>query len=134
MHNKGKIKTMIISRKWTLINFTLSVIGSVSGYLAFEFGVAPRGRFEYTHLTGILPTFVPAAICLAILFFSKNFCSSCCKVNLPVVYKTGVDINDFSHIIDLQTGLEYGTTENNSTVSNAHQLKPIAPSEVEIGL
>ena len=55
-------------------------------------------------------------------------CSSCCKVNLPILYKTGVDINDFSKIIDLQTGQEYGDKE-----SNAHQLVPIASSVCEIG-
>ena len=35
VQNDGKIKTISISTKWTLINFTLSIIGSVSGYLAY---------------------------------------------------------------------------------------------------
>ena len=61
-------------------------------------------------------------------------CSSCCKVNLPILYKTGVDINDFSKIIDLQTEQDYGTNEEESKeMDGAHQLEAIASSEVEIG-
>ena len=116
MHNESKIKTMTISTKWTLINFILSIIGSAIGFYASDmytgkkiFSRNPKISFEEVAMTSFLPTFFPAAICLGLLFFSEKLCSSCCKVNLPIVYKTGVDINDFSHIIDLQTGLEYGT-------------------------
>ena len=42
-------------------------------------------------------------------------------------------MNDFSHIIDLQTGLEYGTNEDQETEPNAHQLEPITSSRLEIG-
>ena len=45
-----------------------------------------------------------------------------------------MDINDFSHIIDLQTGLDYGTNEDKETEPNAQQLLPIASADVEIGL
>ena len=120
VQNDGKIKTMTISTKWTLINFVLSIIGSVSGYLAYEIGVQGKSDIwclfvdcnkPFGSVSFFLPTFVPAAICLSLLFFSEKLCSSCCKVNLPILYKTGIDINDFSKIIDLQTGQEYGTNE-----------------------
>ena len=76
------------------------------------------------------------SISLVILLFSEKLCSSCCKVNLPIVYKTGVDINDFSHIIDLQTGQDYGKNEDeeiNATETEAktHQLESIASSVCE---
>ena len=129
VHNEGQIKAMAISTKWTWINFILSIIGSVSGYIANELGFKTTYRFHYFDiLLAFLPTFVPAAICLAILFCSKELCSSCCNVNLPIVYKTGVSINDFSHIIDLQTGLEYGVNENEETESNCLQLDAIISS------
>ena len=141
VHNKGNIKTMAISPKWTWINFILSIIGSVSGHYAYS---SIRIRTDTSKwflnfevlvipLISFLPTFVPAAICLGLLFCSKKLCSSCYNVNLPIAYKTGVDINDFSHIIDLQTGLEYGTNEDKETEQNAHQLEPIASSGLKIG-
>ena len=65
--------------------------------------------------------------------YSETLCSSCCKVNLPILYKTGVNVNDFTKIIDLQTGQEYGTNEDEETESNVHQLEPFASSTVEIG-
>ena len=135
IHNEGKIKTMTISTKWTWINFILSIIGSVSGFCAYAVKIGRFGRNDFIAalLVSFLPTFVPAAICLGLLFSSKKLCSSCCNVNLPIVYKTGVNINDFSHIIDLQTGLEYGTNEDQETEPNAHQLEAIASSEVGIG-
>ena len=97
VQNDGQIKTMTISTKWTWINFLLSIIGSISGSFAI---------MEFIIIIFCMPTFVLAAICLALLFFSEKLCSSCCKVNLPIVYKTGVNINDFFHIINLQTGQE----------------------------
>ena len=130
VHNEGIMKTMTISTKWTWINFILSIIGSASGHYASAVntgglhGYGPLFNFEDVVLISFLPTFVPAAICLVILFCSKKLCLSCCNIKLPIVYKTGVDINDFSHIIDLQTGLKYGTKEDEETVSNAHQLEP----------
>ena len=140
VHNESKIKTMTISTKWTLINFILSIIGSAIGFYASDmytgkkiFSRNPKISFEEVAMTSFLPTFFPAAICLGLLFFSEKLCSSCCKVNLPIVYKTGVDINDFSHIIDLQTGLDYGTNEDKETEPNAQQLLPIASADVEIG-
>ena len=39
-------------------------------------------------------------------------------------------INDFSHIIDLQTGLEYGFIEDIETESNGHQPEPITFSKI----
>ena len=136
IHDEGKIKTMTISTKWTWINFILSIIGSASGHYASAVntgnlcdGYGPGGSFEEIFMKSFLPTFVPAAICLVILFCSKKLCLSCCNIKLPIVYKTGVDINDFSHIIDLQTGLEYGTNE---TEPNAYQLEPITSSGLKI--
>ena len=124
VQNDGKMKVMTISTKWTWINFLLSIIGSVSGSYAYG-RLIDRQNLLIVFLILCLPIFVLAAICLGLLFFSEKLCSPCCNVNLPIVYKTGVDINDFSHIIDLQTGLEYGTNENKETVSNAYQLKPL---------
>ena len=133
VQNDGKIKTMTISTKWTLINFTLSIIGSVSGYLAYEIGVQGKSDIwclfvdcnkPFGSVSFFLPTFVPAAICLAVLLFSEKLCSSCCKVNLPILYKTGVDINDFSKIIDLPTEQDYGTNEEESKeMDGAHQFE-----------
>ena len=137
VQNEGKIKTMTISTKWTMINFLLSVVGSVSGHYANY--LVNTGRLNYDDyvyimpLISFLPTFVPAVISLAILFLSEKLCSSCCNVKLPIVYKTGMDINDFSHIIDLQTGLEYGINEDEETEPNAHELETIASPKVEIG-
>ena len=132
IHNEGKIKTMTISTKWTWINFILSIIGSASGHYASAVntgnlvrGYGPGGSFEDVVLISFLPTFVPAAICLVILFCSKKLWLSCCNIKLPIVYKTGVDIKDFSHIIDLQTGLEYGTNEDKEAEPNAHRLEPL---------
>ena len=136
VHNKGKIKTITISTKWTLINFTLSIICSVSGNLAFEFGaredvdILTHGYWKILPII-FLPTFVPVGICLGLLFLSKKLCSPCCNINLPIVYKTEVDINDFSNIIDLQTGIEYGTNEDEATELNGNQLQPIDSSEVD---
>ena len=139
VHNESKIKTMTISTKWTLINFILSIIGSAIGFYASDmytgkkiFSRNPKISFEEVAMTSFLPTFFPAAICLGLLFCSKKLCLSCCNIKLPIVYKTGVDINDFSHIIDLQTGLEYGTNEDEDTEPNALQLEPIAPSGLEV--
>ena len=131
VHNESKIKTMTISTKWTLINFILSIIGSASGFYVAEMytGNIFRSKtginFEEVAMISFLQTFFPVAICLVLLFCSKKLCSSCCNVNLPIVYKTGVDINDFSHIIDLQTGLEYGTNEDKEAEPNAHRLEPL---------
>ena len=139
VHNEGNMKTMTISTKWTWINFILSIIGSASGHYASAVntgntqGYGPAYNFEDLVIISFLPTFVPAAICLVILFCSKKLCSSCCNVNLPIVYKTGVDINDFSHIIDLQTGLEYGTNKDEETDLNDLRLEPITSSGLEIG-
>ena len=134
IHNEGKIKTMTISTKWTWINFILSIIGSVSGFCAYAVKIGRFGRNDFIAalLMFFLPTFVPAAICLGLLFSSKKLCSSCCNVNLPIVYKTGVNINDFSHIINLQTGLEYGVNEDEKADPNAHQLEPITSSGLEL--
>ena len=83
VQNEGKIKTMSISTKWTLINFILSIIGSVSGYLVYEFGW--YGGYREIHeivivaSVAFLPTFVPAAICLAILF-----CQTCFPANVLI--------------------------------------------------
>ena len=125
VHNEGKIKTLTISTKWTMINFLLSVIGSVSGHYACLLNTG-RLRYDnvlYIPLISFLPTFAPTAISLGLLFCSKKLCSSCCNINLPIVYKTGMDINDFSHIIDLQTGLDYGTNEDK-------EILPMASPEV----
>ena len=138
VHNESKIKTMTISTKWTLINFILSIIGSAIGFYASDmytgkkiFSRNPKISFEEVAMTSFLPTFFPAAICLGLLFFSQKICSPCSNiVNLPIAYKTGVNINDFSNIIDLQTGLEYSTNENEETEPNGHQLEPIASSKV----
>ena len=73
VHNESKIKTMVISSKWTLINFILSIIGSVSGYLLsnFEFGFGGRpfslvlGRSYAPYIDFViisLATFVPVVI------------------------------------------------------------------------
>ena len=136
VHNDEKIKIMTISTKWTIINFLLSVIGSVSGSLVYDYSVGGLNEIishRYSNVilyySSFLPTFVPAAICLGLLFFSEKICSPCCNINLPIVYKTGMDINDFSCIIDLQTGLEYGTNE---TEPNAYQLEPITSSGLKI--
>ena len=138
VHNDEKIKTMTISTKWTMINFLLSVIGSVSGSLVYDYSVGGLNEIishRYSNVilyySSFLPTFVPAAICLGLLFFSEKICSPCCNINLPIVYKTGVDINDFSKIIDLQTGIEYGTNEDEATELNGNQLQPIDSSEVD---
>ena len=133
VHNDEKIKIMTISTKWTIINFLLSVIGSVSGSLVYDYSVGGLNEIishRYSNVilyySSFLPTFVPAAIFIGLLFFSEKICSPCSNIiNLPIVYKTGVDSNDFSHIIDLQTGLEYGTNEDVETESNAHQLEPL---------
>ena len=175
VQNDGQIKTMAISTKWTWINLTLSIIGSVSGSIAYYLGMgrnpfdeaqskyfyeafdslgshvdsfmnsmAPdfiTQLFEEHYFNGgiysgivayIIITFLPfviVAICLALFFFSEKFCSSCCKINLPIVNKTGVDINDFSKIIDLQTGQKYGSNEDEEP--NTQQPEPIAPSVFE---
>ena len=42
IQNGGQIKTMTISQKWTWINMTLSMIGSISGFLAYHLGVWGR--------------------------------------------------------------------------------------------
>ena len=132
VQNDGQIKTMTISTKWTWINFLLSIIGSFSGFYAYE-RLIESNESLILFVVFCLPTFVLAAICLALLFFSEKLCSSCCNINLPIVYKTGVDINDFSHIIDLQTGQEYGTNEDKETEPNAHQLEDIPSSGLEMG-
>ena len=36
VQNDGQMKPITISEKWTWINFSLSVIGSVSGFLAYR--------------------------------------------------------------------------------------------------
>ena len=139
VQNDGDIKAMTISTKWTLINFILSIIGSVTGHFtnaAVNSDYTYDNAFLYIPLIVFLPTFVPASISLVILLFSEKLCSTCCKVNLPIVYKTGVDINDFSHIIDLQTGQDYGKNEDeeiNATETEAktHQLESIASSVCE---
>ena len=130
VQNEGKIKTMTISTKWTLINFVLSIIGSVSGQLAYANAYPTNSDLIFK---SFLITFGPAAISLGLLFCSEKLCSSCCNISLPIVYKTGVDINDFSHIIDLQTGQEYGTNEDKEIEPNAHQLEPLTSSGLEIG-
>ena len=131
VQNDGQFKTLTISTKWTWINFTLSIIGAVSGFMAYRITVSGQNDITY-FVVSFLVTFVPAAICLALLFCSERLCPSCCKVNLPILYKTGVDIHDFSKIINLQTGQEYGTKEDKE-IEAAHQLVPIASSVCESG-
>ena len=134
--NDRQIK-MTISRDWTWINFILSIIGSVSGNLIVDFGVRGRAYRPYAsasdYFLSFLPTFVPAGICLVFLYDSEMLCSSCLKlqklyscfnVNLPILYKTGVDINDISKVIDLQTGQECGTDKDEEMKAD-HELETI---------
>ena len=125
--NDRQIK-MTISRDWTWINFILSIIGSVSGNLIVDFGVRGRIYRPYAsasnYFLSFLPTFVPAAICLVFLYDSEMLCPSCLNVNLPILYKTGVDINDISKVIDLQTGQECGTDKDEEMKAD-HELETI---------
>ena len=127
VHNDdGKIKTMAISTKWTLFNFILSIIGSIYGCHAItSFGVDNDG-FGFSYLLNffvLLLIFVPLTSCLGLMFISEKCCSSCCNIN-----KTGVDINDFSKIIDLQTGREYGTNEDEEMATTETEAKTHQPS------
>ena len=49
VQNDGQIKTMAISTKWTWINLTLSIIGSISGSIAYYFGVLEESDWDQAY-------------------------------------------------------------------------------------
>ena len=107
------LMTMAISKMWTLVNFSLSVIGTIVGIYVYDLysngALADVGYFTFVlKSVGIfLFTFVLAAILLALFF-----CCSCCTCSKE---KTGIDVNDFDKIIDLQTGQKYGADVESNT-------------------
>ena len=140
VQNDGQM-TISISEKWTWINFSLSVFGSVSGFLAYHICLWNKNELTYyvqnfDYVVSFLAFFVAEAFCLALLLYSEKLCSSCCKNNLPILYKTGVDVNNFTKTIDLQTGQEYGKNEDEEMneiekEAKTHQLESIASSVCE---
>ena len=106
-------KVMSISRSWTWVNLFLSISGSITGHFlnwlvandSYLDSYSRRLEQATDFALVSFPTFIPTILCLAILFHSIKCCSSCCKANLPIMYKTGVNPNDFSQI-DMQTGQE----------------------------
>ena len=126
-------KTVAISKIWTLVNFCLSVIGTIIGIYVYDLysngGLADVGYFSFVlkSVAIFLGTFVFAAIFLAIFY-----CCSCCTCSME---RTGIDVNDFGKIIDLQTGQQYGIDgEPNTHQRNGtnDQIEPIpSPSEAD---
>ena len=117
---------MTISRTWTWVNLFVSISGSITGHFLYWFVAMDWASFSYcwrlAHASLIcvwlLVTFIPTILCLPILFYSTKMCSACCKINLPIMYKTGVNTNDFSQIIDMQTGQECVPKEDDSNPEN----------------
>ena len=107
------LMTMAISKMWTLVNFSLSVIGTIVGIYVYDLysngALADVGYFTFVlkSVAILLFTFVLAAILLALFF-----CCSCCTCSME---KTGIDVNDFDKIIDLQTGQKYGADVESNT-------------------
>ena len=107
------LKTVAISKMWTLVNFSLSVIGTIVGIYVYDLysngALADVGYFTFVlkSVAIFLFTFVLAAILLALFF-----CCSCCTCSME---KTGIDVNDFDKIIDLQTGQKYGADVESNT-------------------
>ena len=87
-------QVIAISQKWTWINFALSVVGSIGGDLIIA-RVGSAQDFSRLSLLSFLSSFVPTLICLLILFLKH-----------PILHRTGVDVTDFSRIIDFQASLD----------------------------
>ena len=73
VQNDGQ-KTISISEKWTWINFSLSVIGSVSGFLAYHICLWNKNELTYyvqnfDYVVSFLASFVAEAFCLALLLY-----------------------------------------------------------------